>query len=79
MSTTPNHKKAHFAPTVKKGAKLFVDCFDGVREHKQYWNKWIAVDGSIDIINNRYDIGTNLKFVAADLNRAIGGYPTFFL
>jgi hypothetical protein len=61
----------------KKGAKLFLDCFDAVREHKQYWDKCIAADGWIDIINNRYDIPTNLKFVAADLNRAIGRHPKF--
>ncbi len=77
MSTTPNRKKAHFAPTAKKGAKLFLGCFDSVREHKQYWNKWIAADGWIDIINDRYDIPANLKFVAADLNRAIGRHPKF--
>jgi hypothetical protein len=77
MSTTPNCEKAHFAPTAKKGAKLFLGCFDSVREHKQYWNKWIAADGWIDIINDRYDIPTNLKFVAADLNRAIGRHPKF--
>jgi hypothetical protein len=77
MPTTPNRKKAHFAPTAKKGAQLFLGCFDSVREHKQYWNKWIAADGWIDIINDRYDIPTNLKFVAADLNRAIGRHPKF--
>jgi hypothetical protein len=27
------------------------------------------------IINERYDFPTNLKFVAADLNRAIGRHP----
>jgi hypothetical protein len=62
----------------KKGAKLFLGCFDSVREHKQYWNKWIAADGWIDhIINDRYGIPTNLKCVAADLNRAIGRHPKF--
>jgi hypothetical protein len=34
----------------KKGAKLFLDCFNAVREHKQYWNKWIATDGWVNII-----------------------------
>jgi hypothetical protein len=48
-----------------------------VRKHKQYRNKWIAADGWIDIINDRYDIPANLKFVAADLNRAIGRHPKF--
>jgi hypothetical protein len=69
--------KAHFVPTVKKGARLFLDCFDAVREHKQYWNKWIAADGWINIINDQYDIPTNLKFIAVDLNRAIGRHPKF--
>jgi hypothetical protein len=61
----------------KKGAKLFLGCFDSVREHKQDWNKWIAADGWIDIINDQYDIPTNLKSVAADLKRAIGRHPKF--
>jgi hypothetical protein len=52
MSTTRSRKKAHFTPAAKKGAKLFLGCFDLVREHKQYWNKWIAADGWIDIIND---------------------------
>jgi hypothetical protein len=77
MLTTLNRKKAHFVPTVKKGAKLFLDCFDAVREHKQYWNKWIAADGWVHIIKVRYDIPTNLKFVAADLNRAVCRHPKF--
>jgi hypothetical protein len=75
MSTTPNCKKAHFVPTIKKGAKLFLDCFDAVREHKQYWNKWIAADSWMDIIKDRYDNTANLKFVAADSKRAIGRHP----
>jgi hypothetical protein len=67
MLTTPNRKKAHFSLAVKKGAKLFLDCFDAVREHKQCWNKWIATNGWID----RYDFLTNLKFVAADLKKLV--------
>jgi hypothetical protein len=63
--------------TLRKGAILFLDCFDAVREHTQYWNKWIAADGWIDIIIDQYEIPTNLKFVAADLNRAIGRHPKF--
>jgi hypothetical protein len=78
MSTTPDRKKAHFALTAKKRGKDFSwVLFDSVREHTQYWNKWIAADGWINIINDRYDIPTNLKFIAADLNRAIGRHPKF--
>jgi hypothetical protein len=36
-----------------------------------------CADGWIDIINERYDIPTNLKLVAADLNRVIGRHPKF--
>jgi hypothetical protein len=61
----------------KKGAKLFLDCFNAVKEHKQYWNKWIVTDGWINIIDDRYDIPTNLKCIAADLNRAMGMHPKF--
>jgi hypothetical protein len=51
MLTTLNRKKV-LSACCKKGAKLFLDCFDAVREHKQHWNKWIAADGWVDIINN---------------------------
>jgi hypothetical protein len=66
-------QKRTLCASCKKGAKLLLDCFDAVREHKEYWNKWIAVDGWIHIINDPYDILT----VAADLNRTIGRYPKF--
>jgi hypothetical protein len=71
-------QKGTLCADCKKWATLFLDCFVAVREHKQYWNKWIAADGWINIINDRYNIPTSLKFVAAaDLNRAIGGHPKF--
>jgi hypothetical protein len=61
----------------KKGAKLFLDFFYAVREYKQCWNKWIAADGWIETINDQYDIPTNLKCIAIDLNRYIGRHPKF--
>jgi hypothetical protein len=77
MSTTPNREKPHFVATSQKNAKLYLACFDSVRKHTQYWDKWIIDDCWIDIINERIDIPTHLKFVAADLNRAIGRNPKF--
>ena len=56
----------------KKNGKLYLLCFDSVRRHTQYWNKWILDDCWIDIINERFDIPTHLKFASSDLNRAIG-------
>jgi hypothetical protein len=72
MSTTPNHEKAQFGGDVQKNSKLFLRCFDSVRQHKQYWNKWILDDGWIDIIEDRFEIPTKLKFGSSQLNRAIG-------
>jgi hypothetical protein len=72
MSTTPIHKKAHFAPSVKKDAKLFLICFDFIRQQQHYWHKWILDTGWIDIIDDHFDIPSNLKFVSSNLNRAIG-------
>ena len=77
MSTAPIHKKAHLAPGIKKETTLFIGCFDSVRQHKQYWNKWIVAEAWIEIINARYDIPTSLKFVSGDLNRAIGKTPKY--
>jgi hypothetical protein len=31
-------------------------CFDSVRQHQQYWNKWILDEGWIDIINHHLQI-----------------------
>ncbi len=45
----------------KKGAKLYLGCFDSVRKHKHYWNKWIVDDCWIDIINERLEIATRLQ------------------
>jgi hypothetical protein len=64
MSTTPNRKKANFVPGVKKDTKFYLICFDSVRQHEQYWNKWIRDDGWINIINERFEIPAHLKFVA---------------
>jgi hypothetical protein len=72
MSTTPNHENTQFVEGAKKDATFFLRCFDSVRQHKEYWNKWIIDDGWIDIIEDRFDIPTNLKFVSGQLNRAIG-------
>jgi hypothetical protein len=77
MSTTPIHKKAHFTQSVKKDAKLFLICFNFVGQHQQYWNKWILATDWIDIMDEHFDIPSNLKFVSSDLNRAIGRSPIF--
>ena len=70
-------EKTIFALNGKKDAKLYLACFDFVRQHPQYWNKWILSDGWIHIINDVYDMTNSLKFVSTDLNRAIGKHPRF--
>ena len=77
MSTTRKSEKIVFALNVKKDSKLYLACFDAVRQHVVYWNKWIQAEGWIDIINDRYDLPTTLKFTSSDLNRAIGRHPRF--
>jgi hypothetical protein len=77
MSTTPNREKTHFVPGAKKDTKLLLRCFDSVREHEQYWNKWILDEGWIDIINDHLQFPLDLRLVSADLNRAIGRSPRF--
>jgi hypothetical protein len=77
MATTPNHEKAQVGAEVKKNTKLFLRCFDSVRQHKQYWNKWILDDGWIDIIEDRFEIPTSLKFDSSQLNGAISRDPRF--
>ena len=70
-------EKIIFALNVKKDSKLYLACFDAVRQHAVYWNKWIQDEGWIDIINDRFDLPTTLKFKASDLNRAIGRNARF--
>jgi hypothetical protein len=77
MSATPNREKTHFVLCVKKDTKLLLRCFDLVRQHEQYWNKWILDKGRIDIINDHLQVPIDLKLVAADLNRAIGRSPRY--
>jgi hypothetical protein len=61
----------------EKNTKLFLRCFDSVRQHKQYWNKWILDDGWIDIMEDRFEIPTSLKFDSSQLNGAISRDPRF--
>ena len=70
-------EKTIFALRGKKDSSLYLACFDGVRQHQQYWNKWIVSDAWIDIINDRYELPSSLQFNSADLNRAIGRHPRF--
>jgi hypothetical protein len=72
MSATLNREKLLLGNGRERNSKLFLECFDAVRKLRQYWNKWIVDDCWIDIINERFDIPTQLQFAAADLNRAIG-------
>jgi hypothetical protein len=70
-------EKTIFALNGKKDSSLYLACFDGVRQHQHYWNKWILSDAWIDIINDRYELPSSLQFNSADLNRAIGRHPRF--
>jgi hypothetical protein len=72
MSATLSREKPLFGNGRERNSKLFLECFDAVRKLRQCWNKWIVDDCWIDIVNERFDIPTQLQFAAADLNRAIG-------
>jgi hypothetical protein len=54
MSATGMHKKVQLGGGRKKDASLFLDCFRGVIQHKEYWNKWIVDQCWIDVMNERY-------------------------
>ncbi len=71
MSTTPNHEKAQFGADVKKHPKLFLRCFDLVRQHKQYWNNWISDQCWINLSNERFEIPESLQFTKSNLNTAL--------
>ena len=71
MASVVLSKKIRIAPARKKDAALFLDCFRGVTVLHPYWNKWIASDVWVDIINSHYDISDDLKFSSAQLNRAV--------
>ena len=43
-----------------------------MRQHTEYWNQWIRDMAWIDIINERIEIPSSLRFLATDLNKAIG-------
>jgi hypothetical protein len=55
-------KKIGLVAGRKKDASLILDCFRGVTALHPYWNKWIASDVWVGIINNRYDISDELQF-----------------
>jgi hypothetical protein len=77
MSTTPHQEKELICSGVKKDRKHFLRCFDGVSKLRQYWNKWITDDCWMDIINERYEMPSELKFTAVELNAAIARHPKF--
>ena len=62
------------APARKKMASLFLDSFRGVTVRHKYWNKWIASDVWVNIINSHYDISDNLKFSSTQLNRDLNDW-----
>ena len=77
MSSVVLSKKIRRAPAGKKDASLFLDCFRSVTERHQCWNKWIAFDAWIDIINSHCDVHDDLKFSSAQLNRAVSRNTQF--
>jgi hypothetical protein len=55
-----------------------VRCLDTVRKHHtQCRKKWILDDCWMDIVNEQFNIPTDLKFLSGELNRAVGGDPRF--
>jgi hypothetical protein len=77
MSSVVMSKKTGLAPARKKNASLFLDCFRGVTVRHQYWNKWIASDVWVDIINIHYDASDDPKFSSAQLNTAVSRNAQF--
>jgi hypothetical protein len=41
---------------------------DATKKHREYWNKWIADDYWIDVINEQYDMPESILFTAVELN-----------
>jgi hypothetical protein len=68
MSTAPNRESTQFGGGQKRNGKFFLGCFDSVRKLAQHWNKWILDDCWIDFVDEPFDIPTQLKFNADDLN-----------
>ena len=77
MSATGIPKKVLHKSSRKKDTALYLDCFQAVTKHTEYWNKWIVDKCWISIINERFDIPSSLQFDERALNAAIGRNPVF--
>jgi hypothetical protein len=71
MASIVMSKKLQLGTGRKKDALLILGCFHGATALQPYWNKWIASDVWVNIIESLYNIPDDLQFTSKELVAAV--------